>query len=181
MSYLGVRPQFRYQLGTAVLFTVLGIVVLALGLSRCQTSFFAMTVCSVTPIVASIIYHQRLMCGWSLAQWNLDEKIDWFSESLLLVVTVVGIGLFEKFQREAQMQSTIVHDYKSDRTAVTQVLIGSVLLGVGLGLFKKLANSKLMVGPRFLTTFVFFTNLALLLIGPWFKYTYVAHQMRQAP
>ena len=73
------------------------------------------------------------------------------------------------------MQSSIVHDYKSDRTAVTQVLIGSLLLGVGLGLFKKLANSKLMVGPRFLTTFVFFTNLTLLLIGPWFKYTYVAH------
>ena len=61
------------------------------------------------------------------------------------------------------------------------VLVGSVLLGIGLGLFKKLANSKLMVGPRFLTTFVFLTNLALILVGPWFKYMYVAHQLRSAP
>ena len=61
------------------------------------------------------------------------------------------------------------------------VLVGSILLGIGLGLFKKLANSKLMVGPRFLSTFVFFTNLALIMVGPWFKYTYLSHQLRQAP
>ena len=61
------------------------------------------------------------------------------------------------------------------------VIVGSVLVGIGLGLFKKLANSRRMVGPRFLTTFIFFICLAFILITPWFKYPHVAHQMRQAP
>lgn len=38
-----------------------------------------------------------------------------------------------------------------------------------------------MVGPRFMTTFIFFVSLSFILVSPWFKYPYVAHQMRMEP
>ena len=179
MTYLGIRKQFRYTLLFACLSMTGGIITLAIGLSRTQLSFFAMAACAITPIVSTLTYNQRLVGNWTLNQWTLDEKIDWFCEILLLALVIAGVCLFETWQRNGVLLTTSMLTYKQADSAVHLILVGSILSGIGLGLFKKIANSDVLAGPRFLTVYMFFVSLTFIMLAPWFKYPYVAHQMRQ--
>ena len=77
------------------------------------------------------------------------------------------------------MLTTSILTYKQADTTIHLVIVGSILLGISLGLFKKLSNANQLVGPRFLTVFMFLICLSFIMITPWFKYPHVAHQMRQ--
>ena len=76
-----------------------------------------------------------------LNQWNIDEKIDWFCEVLLLALIIAGVCLFENWQRNYVLFTTQVLTHKQEDTTIHLVIIGSILVGISLGLFKKLTNA----------------------------------------
>lgn len=57
-------------------------------------------------------------------------------------------------------------------------VVGSLLLGIGIGLYKRIANSQRPAAPRYCTVHVFFMSVLALTVSPYLKFPSVANQIR---
>ena len=69
-------------------------------------------------------------------------------------------------------------DHQVTSAELSMPFLGSILIGCSLGMFKKLAFAKHRASHRFLTAFVFFVQLTLLVMAPALKFPSLALQMR---
>jgi cation transport ATPase len=57
-------------------------------------------------------------------------------------------------------------------------VLGSVLLGISIGLYKRIANASKPATPRYCTMHVFFFSVLSLTVTPYLKFPSVANQIR---
>lgn len=57
-------------------------------------------------------------------------------------------------------------------------VFGSLLLGIGIGLYKRIANSQRPAAPRYCTVHIFFMSVLALTVSPYLKFPSVANQIR---
>lgn len=56
-------------------------------------------------------------------------------------------------------------------------IFGSIWIGFGLGIFKRLAQAEQRASPRIVTAYLFYVTLALVMITPYLKYPSLANQI----
>lgn len=64
MTYLAVGEKYRTLLFAAVLFMVVGLIMLMFCFQLASQGLTVLAVCTVTPIIASMAYNQPLLGDW---------------------------------------------------------------------------------------------------------------------
>ena len=145
---------------------VLGLVLLTWCVKSAPSMLCVLAVCLISPLTASITYHQILVANWPLKdKWSFD-KFEMLIELTALITTLTCLFLLNLFQTEA-----------ISVTIVSLLAISTICIGTSLGVFKKIANSKSRASPRFVTAFVFYVSFALVVLTPYLKYPSLAAQI----
>ena len=158
MTYLGICGDYRYTVMVSTLMSTCGVILLVISLQTVDFLLVTLALSFVTPLVASIVFHQRLLAKWALNSSEVSESIDWVVELFALVIVLASLILLE------------LHESPDGSYSVLLPIVGSFCLGSSLGLFKKVALAQKSVGPRFVTAFIFYATFCLVLLTPLFKY-----------
>ena len=107
-----------------------------------------------------------MIANWKLNTTQGSEKIDWILEIITLGAVLASLILFGKWN-EGDVTLTAAYP-----------IFGSVLIGSGLGIYKKIAMAENRVTPgRFVTAFLFYVTFMLVLLTPYLKYPSLAFQI----
>lgn len=85
----------------------------------------------------------------------------------------MGMALVSMKQEEKHILSSNTENYVF--SSWFENVIGASLLGIGIGLYKRIATSSKPAAPRYCTVHIFFFSVLSLTITPYLKYPSVAN------
>ena len=174
IAYLKVETIYRDTLFVSCAFGVIGTILLVKGLKDHLLSYTSICLSLITPVVATITYHSKIGKMWNYRQSNAGEQVDLSQEIGYLFVAIMGLALISTYQQER-------YDQNADKielyvfTSWIENVLGSVLLGFSIGLYKRIATATKPATPRYCTMHVFFFTVLSLTVTPYLKFPSVAN------
>lgn len=165
MSYLAIREDSRSTAFVAVLLMVIGVLTSVFSLQYVGHALCVFSLSLVTPLAASVTFYQNMLVNWKLKCVPSTTEPTSLKIELFTLVAAIGVLLALGGQESVTMSMMPV--------------FGALCVGSSLGLFKKMAQADKRVGPKFVTTFIFYASFALVVLTPYLKYPSLAQQLRQ--
>jgi hypothetical protein len=157
---------------TSALLIVAGLILLAQSLRKVDFYFCVLSICLLTPSIASMAFHQKIFARASTINLNhTPETIYWLGETLTFVISVGCLILLH--------QDSLNDPAKPVDMFYLMPITSSIQIGVGLGLYKKICHSEVRASPKFPVSFIFFVTFAMVVVSPIFKFPSIAHQVQE--
>lgn len=77
---------------------ITGLIFLAYSLQFVNQTLCILSICLVTPLAATMMYHQSFVAVWSLKSQVYDEKIKWLLEFVSLTTVITCLYLLDMWQ-----------------------------------------------------------------------------------
>ena len=169
MTYLAVGEKYRTLLFAAVLFMVVGLIMLMFCFQLASQGLTVLAVCTVTPIIASMAYNQPLLGDWQTRQDVSKEGMDWILEIITLTMAITTLILLDDW--------TVESTRTTEQLSVLVPIASAFCIGNSLGLYRKIALADERLSPRVPTVFIFYVTLAMIFLTPLLKYPLLSNQI----
>ena len=177
ITYLRVETVYRDTLFISCACSVIGAILVTKGLRDHLLSYTSICLSLVTPVASTIAYHTKIGPQWAMRQIVDGEQVDISYELGFLFVAIMGMALVSTLQEESY-HDRINHEEKYVFKSWIENVMGSTLIGIGIGLYKRIANAAKPAAPRYCTVHIFFYSVLALTVTPYLKYPSVANQIR---
>ena len=130
-----------------------------MGLNDSLFSYTMLSVALIAPIVSTLTYNSKVLMRWHKRDLSMDENIDFCFETLLLIIVIAGLILVAHWQnREAMLVTQVIEPSMKVQSLAGLIynIVGSILIGVGVGLFKRIGHSRRQPAPHYVTVHMFF-------------------------
>lgn len=106
------------------------------------------------------------------------DQVELPHELGFLLAAILGLVLISNLMQTSHVHKTdelmMMNEDRFVLNTITYNIIGSIFLGLGIGLYKRIANADRQPAPRYCTVHVFFLSVLALTVTPYFKFPSVA-------